>query len=46
MKRVGTEARKSLEKFLDKKVFLSLFVKVDEDWRNKENKLKNYGYKG
>ena len=46
LKRVGTEARKSLEKFLDKKVFLSLFVKVDEDWRNKENKLKNYGYKG
>lgn len=46
LKRVGTEARKSLEKFLNKKVFLSLFVKVDEDWRNKEHKLKNYGYKG
>jgi GTP-binding protein Era len=46
LKRVGTEARKSLEKFLDKKVFLKLYVKVDEDWRNKENKLKNYGYKG
>jgi len=45
LKRVGTEARKDLEKFLDKKVFLQLYVKVDEDWRNKESKLKNYGYK-
>lgn len=45
LKKLGTEARKRMEKFLRKKVFLKLFVKVEEDWRNKEKKLKNFGYK-
>ncbi len=44
LKRVGTEARKDMEDFLGKKVFLELYVKVDKDWRNNERKLKNYGY--
>ncbi|MES2630261.1 MAG: GTPase Era [Bacteroidota bacterium] len=44
LKRVGTEARKDMEQFLQKKVFLELFVKVDKDWRNEDNKLKKYGY--
>ena len=45
LKRVGTEARKQIEKFIDGKVFLEIRVKVDEGWRNKENRLKAYGYK-
>ncbi|MFZ6052938.1 GTPase Era [Halocola ammonii] len=44
LKRVGTEARKDMEVFLEKKVFLQLYVKVDKDWRENENKLKKYGY--
>lgn len=44
LKRVGTEARKDMEAFLQKKVFLELFVKVDKDWRSEDNKLKKYGY--
>jgi len=44
--RVGTEARKDLEKFFQKKIFLDLFVKVDKNWRQDENKLKRYGYQG
>lgn len=44
LKRVGTDARKDMEKFLDKKVFLQTFVKVDKDWRDDEKKLKGYGY--
>lgn len=44
LKRVGTEARKDIEKFFDKRVFLELFVKVEENWRNRENKLKAFGY--
>jgi len=44
LKRVGTEARIDLEKFLDKKVFLEMFVKVDPDWRDNDNKLKRFGY--
>ena len=44
LKRVGTEARKDMEAFLQKKVFLELYVKVDKDWRNEDNKLKKYGY--
>jgi len=44
LKKVGTEARKDIEAFLDKKVFLQLFVKVEKDWRNKETKLKAFGY--
>ncbi len=45
LKKVGTEARKLLESFLGNKVFLEMHVKVDEDWRNKENRLKAFGYK-
>jgi GTP-binding protein Era len=44
IKRVGIEARQDIEKFFDKKVFLELFVKVEKDWRNRENKLKEFGY--
>lgn len=44
LKKVGTEARRDLEDFFDKKVFLQLFVKVEKDWRNKDNKLRNFGY--
>lgn len=42
--RIGTEARKDIEKFLEKKVFLDLFVKVNPDWRNDERFLKQHGY--
>lgn len=45
LKKVGTEARKKIEDFVGNKVFLELFVKVDEDWRNKANRLKAFGYK-
>lgn len=44
LKKVGTEARKDLEIFLDKKVFLELFVKVRDNWRDDENILKRFGY--
>ena len=43
-KKSGTEARKDMELFFDKKVFLELFVKVEKDWRNKDIKLKGFGY--
>lgn len=45
LKKVGMEARKDIEAFFDKKVFLELFVKVEKDWRNKESKLRTFGYK-
>ncbi|MCX2474227.1 GTPase Era [Pedobacter sp. MC2016-05] len=44
LKKVGTEARLEVEKFLDSKVFLELFVKVIPDWRSKKNYLKSFGY--
>lgn len=44
IKRVGIEARKDIEKFFDKRVYLELFVKVEKDWRNRENKLRAFGY--
>ncbi len=44
IKKVGTEARKDIEKFFGKNVFLELFVKVEPNWRNRENKLKSFGY--
>jgi GTP-binding protein Era len=44
LKKVGTEARKDIEKFLDQKVFLETFVKVIPDWRSKKNYLKSFGY--
>ncbi len=44
IKRVGTDARKDLEEFFDKKIFLELFVKVNKDWRNDDKQLKRFGY--
>ncbi len=44
LKKVGTEARKDIEKFFDKRVYLELYVKVEPNWRNRENKLKAFGY--
>ena len=44
IKKLGMASRKDIEKFIDSKVHLALFVKVDKDWRNKEDKLKKYGY--
>jgi len=44
LKRVGTEARKDLEKFFNKKIFLELYVKVNKDWRNNKNQLRRFGY--
>ncbi len=44
LKRVGRDARKEIEKFIDQKVFLETFIKVDKDWRSTGNKLKKYGY--
>lgn len=44
IKRTGMEARKDIETFFGKKVYLELFVKVEKDWRNRENKLRAFGY--
>lgn len=44
LKKIGTEARLELEKIVEKKVFLGLEVKVEKDWRKKQNSLKNFGY--
>ncbi len=44
IKKVGIAARQDIEKFFDKKVYLELFVKVEKDWRNRENKLRQFGY--
>lgn len=44
IKRVGIEARHDIETFFGKKVYLELFVKVEKDWRNRENKLRQFGY--
>ena len=44
LKKVSTEARKSLEKFFDKRIFLEVFVKVDKDWRSSQKALDNFGY--
>ena len=44
LKRVGQQAREDMERFLQKKVFLQLFVKVQEDWRNNERQLRRFGY--
>lgn len=45
LKKVGTMARKDIEKFFEKKIFLQMFVKVEKDWRDRDNILRNYGYK-
>lgn len=44
LKKVGAMARKDIEKFFGKKVFLEMFVKVEKDWRNRDNILKSFGY--
>ena len=44
LKKVSTEARKALEKFFDKHIFLETFVKVDKDWRSSQKELDNFGY--
>ena len=44
LKKVGTEARKALEKFFDKPIYLQLFVKVDKDWRSSQRELNSFGY--
>ena len=44
LKKVSTEARKALEKFFDKHIFLEIFVKVDKDWRSSKKELDNFGY--
>ena len=45
IKKVGSIARKDLERFFEKKIFLEIFVKVEKDWRNRDNLLRNFGYK-
>ena len=44
LKKVGMMARKDVEAFFQKKVFLELFVKVEKDWRNRDKQLKMFGY--
>ena len=44
LKRVSTEARKSLEKFFGKTIYLEVFVKVDKDWRSSDRAMKAFGY--
>ena len=44
LKKVGTQARRDLERFFEKKVHLELFVKVNKDWRSNANALKRFGY--
>ncbi len=44
LKRIGKDARLEIEKFIDQRVFMETYVKVDKDWRSTENKLKKYGY--
>ena len=46
LKKVGTEARIDMEDFFQKKVFLSIFVKVDPDWRESKKELRRFGYEG
>jgi GTP-binding protein Era len=45
LKKVAAMARKDIERFFDKKVFLEVFVKVEKDWRNHDALLKNFGYR-
>jgi len=45
LKRIGSEARKDLEKFFGKKIYLELYVKVNKDWRKKNDQLRRFGYK-
>ena len=45
LKKVGSMARRDMEHFFEKKIFLELFVKVEKDWRNRDNLLRAYGYR-
>jgi len=45
LKKVGTMARRDMERFFEKKIFLEIFVKVEKDWRNRDNLLRAYGYR-
>jgi GTP-binding protein Era len=44
IKKVGTEARKALERFFGKSIYLETFVKVDKDWRSNDRELDKFGY--
>ncbi len=44
LKNVGIQARKDIEDFFGKKIFLELYVKVKKDWKNDERQLKRWGY--
>lgn len=45
LKKLGTMARKDIERFFEKKIYLQLYVKVEKDWRSRDNMLKTFGYK-
>lgn len=45
LKKLGTMARRDLERFFEKKVYLQIYVKVEKDWRNSDNMLSHFGYK-
>ncbi|MDU1903977.1 MAG: GTPase Era [Dysgonomonas sp.] len=45
LKKVGAMARKDMERFFEKKIFLQMFVKVEKDWRSRDNMLRQYGYR-
>ncbi|MBB4036781.1 GTP-binding protein Era [Dysgonomonas hofstadii] len=45
LKKVATAARKDIERFFDKKIFLEIFVKVEKDWRSRDNLLRQFGYR-
>ena len=44
LKRVATDARRDLEKFFGKRIFLEIYVRVDKDWRNSDRQLRRFGY--
>jgi GTP-binding protein Era len=45
LKKSGTMARKDIERFFNKKIFLQIFVKVEKDWRSRDNLLRRFGYR-
>ena len=45
LKKVSTEARKTLEKFFQKSIYLEVYVKVDKDWRQNDRRLEAFGYR-
>jgi len=45
LKKLGTMARKDIERFFEKKIYVQLYVKVEKDWRSRDNMLKSFGYK-